>query len=332
MSTTPLDGHELVRTRDRDQVVSAVTKLITTHSMTVRPGGVFDAEINFVALSPSASDKAGLGFFAYGTAVEIHSDPSEVYAVNVPVRGRSAVEYAGRSFSATPHTAAILSTDGQTRMRWDRDYAVLTMTLGRDLMQRHLERLLGRPVARAPEFRPDVDLVSDSAGLVAHVRQIAQLERRMSGATIPATITGQLLSSVMTSMLVGQPHSYSDLLLQPDESASRRTVRAAIELMHDRVADDLTVIDIADLLHVGERSLQAAFRQELNTTPSRYLRGLRLDRVRELLQRPGTTASVSQIAADVGFYHHGRFAAAYRARFGEPPSQTVRDARPERSP
>jgi len=57
----------------------------------------------------------------------------------------------------------------------------------------------------------------------------------------------------------------------------------------------------------------------------------RLHHVRRdlLAARPG--ARVGDIAAAWGFSHLGRFAAAYRRRFGEPPSATLRAAR-ESSP
>jgi transcriptional regulator GlxA family with amidase domain len=56
----------------------------------------------------------------------------------------------------------------------------------------------------------------------------------------------------------------------------------------------------------------------------KYLRNVRLDRVRhELLERaPGI--GVTEVAHRWGFMQLGRFANAYQQRFGELPSETLR--------
>jgi transcriptional regulator GlxA family with amidase domain len=56
----------------------------------------------------------------------------------------------------------------------------------------------------------------------------------------------------------------------------------------------------------------------------RYLRNVRLARVREALTRADRSGSVTEIAVEWGFAHLGRFAAEYRAHFGESPADTLR--------
>ena len=54
---------------------------------------------------------------------------------------------------------------------------------------------------------------------------------------------------------------------------------------------------------------------------------VRLDRAHEQLRHasPGEGASVTQIAAHWGFADSSRFAALYRATYGQLPSQTLRN-------
>ena len=91
-------------------------------------------------------------------------------------------------------------------------------------------------------------------------------------------------------------------------------------------------VRMADLTRVGaasERRVRVAFHQVHGVPPTEHLRRLALDEVRERLATadPDRT-SVTREAASRGFWHHGRFAAAYRQRFGEYPSTTLRHARP----
>ena len=72
------------------------------------------------------------------------------------------------------------------------------------------------------------------------------------------------------------------------------------------------------------RALQAGFQRDLGTPPMTYLRQVRLRRAREALRAADRGATtVRSVAAQFGILHMGRFAAAYRETFGEPPSDTL---------
>ncbi|OXH85552.1 AraC family transcriptional regulator, partial [Burkholderia multivorans] len=57
--------------------------------------------------------------------------------------------------------------------------------------------------------------------------------------------------------------------------------------------------------------------------PMQYLRAKRLEHARELLLGATPERRIADIALDCGFTHLGRFALAYRERFGESPSDTL---------
>jgi AraC-like DNA-binding protein len=66
------------------------------------------------------------------------------------------------------------------------------------------------------------------------------------------------------------------------------------------------------------------FRDFKGTSPMRYLRAARYQKVRETLRRAEPEESITEIAARWGFSHLGRFSVEYRRRFGESPSGTLR--------
>jgi transcriptional regulator GlxA family with amidase domain len=59
----------------------------------------------------------------------------------------------------------------------------------------------------------------------------------------------------------------------------------------------------------------------------RYLRNARFQRAREVLRRTTPEARITDIAMSCGFGHMGRFSAEYRRRFGESPSETLKQRR-----
>jgi transcriptional regulator GlxA family with amidase domain len=68
------------------------------------------------------------------------------------------------------------------------------------------------------------------------------------------------------------------------------------------------------------------FRRHLNTTPTAYLRQVRLARAHAglLAATPGDGQTVTAIAERWGFPSASRFTARYREAYGVPPSRTLR--------
>ena len=117
-------------------------------------------------------------------------------------------------------------------------------------------------------------------------------------------------------------------VLQPVESGPQeasRTFDLAVAFIQANVCQDVGLDDIAQAACVTPRAVQLAFRKHLETTPMAYLRDVRLVRARQQLATSDSgSTSVTEVAMQWGFYNAGRFAAAYRSRFGELPRDTLR--------
>ena len=87
----------------------------------------------------------------------------------------------------------------------------------------------------------------------------------------------------------------------------------------------LYLTEICAAIGVAERTLRFACEEHLGMGPIRYLHLRRMHLVRRALQQadPSTT-TVTRLATDHGFWELGRFAVAYRALFGESPSESLR--------
>ena len=109
-------------------------------------------------------------------------------------------------------------------------------------------------------------------------------------------------------------------------SAVPRAVRRAMAFMDDNADGPITVNDAASAVHMSVRGLQMAFKKHLATSPSDYLRTVRLSGARSDLQRfSPNDRTVEEIARRWGFAHTARFAATYRQAYGKNPSQTLRE-------
>ena len=97
----------------------------------------------------------------------------------------------------------------------------------------------------------------------------------------------------------------------------------AEEFIVANLAEALTPTLIARAAGMSVRALHYAFRHNRACTPGEFVRERRLDRARDLLA-DAAGRTVTEVALDCGFNHMGDFSAAYRRRFGETPSQTLR--------
>ncbi|OLZ49876.1 AraC family transcriptional regulator [Amycolatopsis keratiniphila] len=96
-------------------------------------------------------------------------------------------------------------------------------------------------------------------------------------------------------------------------------VRAAVAMMRDRLADPLTVAEIAGEVHLSVYHFIRVFKEKTGETPHRFLAGLRIEEARRLLR--GTDLPIAAIAGRCGFATPGALSAAFLKHTGSRPSE-----------
>ncbi|RYH28478.1 MAG: AraC family transcriptional regulator, partial [Alcaligenaceae bacterium] len=82
----------------------------------------------------------------------------------------------------------------------------------------------------------------------------------------------------------------------------------------------LQLDDLARAAGMAPRALHAHCRRTLGVGPIAWLREIRLQAARDLLEA-GADRSVADVAWECGFGHAGRFSGYYQKRFGRLPSE-----------
>ena len=108
---------------------------------------------------------------------------------------------------------------------------------------------------------------------------------------------------------------------------SEKMVTRVEEYARMNLDKPLTLTDLAAEAGVSVRSLHNAFASSRGTSPSRWLRNIRLERARQLLLNSREGHSITAIAYETGFGKPSAFAYFYRRYFGEYPSDTLRGRR-----
>lgn len=167
---------------------------------------------------------------------------------------------------------------------------------------------------------------------MSHLRWIV-LRLAQANAHEPSVLSAPASLRSIRQELIAAYQSATVPAVQPAERIGRpRRCRQDLMLLlraliDERINDGLTVQDLTVAADVSERTLRNAFVDYFGIPPKQYLVTHRLHRVRKVLQtaKPDET-TVTRIAVQFGFWHFGRFSAAYHRLFGELPSATLCDS------
>jgi len=322
-SYQPLAEYRLFSTDDLDEAREQVARVFCPHGLELLRGNRLEAFQNAAQL-----DDVCLSFLSYGGAVRITPGRLEsFYLVQTPLSGGAEINAGSRSVVSTPSRASVLSPDDSVSMRWSAESPQLDVYLGRGALERRLEGLLGRPLREPLRFELGMELATVSGRGWLRVVSLVREELELHGLLLrQPLVAAQLEELLMTTLLLAQPHNYSDLLRSNPEPLSPRAFRRVLDHIHEHLHEPMPVGDVARVGGVSVRSLEQSFRRHLGITPSAYIRDLRLQRAHADLVAADPTGgvSVADIAATWGFMHLGRFSELHRRTFGVTPSQTLR--------
>jgi AraC-like DNA-binding protein len=332
--------------RDFDCIRQGVARIFKPHRLCLHGSGR-DLRARMHHLRQGG---ASVNRLEYGAEVEIDPDRlDDFFLVQIPVAGHATIRCGNRRFESTPAAASLVSPSLPLHMRWHAGNAQICVRFERRMVEQHCAAHLGRPLDEPLEFEPELRLDTPAGQYFLRLVQLfgeeLMLARRCGAAldgsehcsprsaTHPLAndrVAEHLSAALLNALVYGQRSNLSDALARPAPSLASslapRFVRRVEDYIRTHYAAPLTVEKLAAVAGVSTRTLFAGFRDFRNTTPMAYLKQIRLDKARDALQRGEAfgPAGVTQIALDCGFAHLGRFAAQYRAQFGELPSATAR--------
>ena len=309
---------------DLDQARSVLNRFFYPMAVSTPEGpDRFEAALRVIQLGPLT-----VGQLSFRGPVTVIAAEVDGYHVTLPTAGQALARQSGHEVAADPDTAAVFRPGKPACVRHDAPSTELDVKIDRVALESELEALLGRSVDSPIDLPPAMSLRAGPSKswcrLVGLVRD--ELDQPRSLIRHPL-IAEQLRHSVLSGLLLCLPHRYSDELLAPARPGPPRAIRRAVEAIHDEPERPFTVAELAAIAGMSVRSLQEGFRRHLGSAPMAYLQQVRLARAHEALQRADPyRVTVASVAHRWGFAHLGRFASAYRSRFGASPSETLRES------
>lgn len=316
----PLSRYARFATSEVDEARQEVARVLCDHRL--RPlsrGRTLDAWQNMVGLGSLT-----VGAMGYGADVEIEPGTfGDFYLLTMPLSGGASIQHGRQQAEVNTEIAGVFNPEDATRMQWSADCSQLLVRIDRDALEKQLSNMLGG----APVSDIRFDLAMPMAGGAARWWRMLNvlIDSLEMQDVMPNSLATSLHESLLlVSLLNCQPNAYSERMDRPHQPIAPRHVRKVEEYIEQYADMPLTLGDLVEVSGVSARALFDGFRRFRDTSPLAYLRGVRLARVRQQLLDADQNETVTTVATQWGFYQLGRFAAQYKAAFGEAPSETLR--------
>ena len=319
MTRTLLAEHRQIQTADVDQARREVSERFCAHRLELTRR---DGRLDMVHSSASIGADISLNYLRYGDEVRITPGTfDDFFLVQVPLQGTARVRVGTQVVASSRSRASVGSPTEEVDMVWSDGCEQLLVYLRR----RAVEELASDGEAVLPVvFNAAMDLQTPATRAWLRLVHLALDDIEAGGALFRSPLAATHFEQTLIAGLLGaQPNNRQ--AVAPPETACPRVVRAVVDLIEAEPQRAWRLAELARHAGVSARTLQEAFQRELGMTPLERLRSARIARARaDLLAADPATVSVTDIAAQWGFFHLGRFAQAYRATYQELPSQTLK--------
>ncbi|QDG76632.1 AraC family transcriptional regulator [Labrenzia sp. PHM005] len=320
---TPLSDYRRFQTHDVDEAREVVARHFCSHRLDrMAASDRFDACQHRIA-----GEHLSLNYLRYGADVTIEpGELTDFFLIQIPLSGTAEVTNGCQTVASNRDTATILNPDRHTAMRWHAGCEQLLLQIDKDFLTGIAANLSGMSLGDGVRFKSEFCLrsVKSSSWYRGLSGVVHAAEEGHAFQVAPSVRQRHIEEGLVMALLEIQENTVSPLLSRPECRAAPAILKRAVTMIHDRLREDISLLDLSRHAGTTPRNLQLIFKRELDRTPVQYLQDCRLNLARHLLLAGNGHLPISEVAELSGHRHLGRFSVAYKKRFGESPRITAR--------
>lgn len=270
--------------------------------------------------------KTALWHCSYQIPVSLKLPESNSIRLQIPIE-RSGGTRIGNRFVPVAAGAACVSS-GSVEIDFGPGYRQFVWLAERAVLEDKLRAMTGSDAVKAIAFTPELDLNSArSAGLRNVLSCLIRHLEDVPSDLAADFVAAELEQALMAAFLVSAGHNHSRLFEQDVPRSAPWQVRRAEGYMESHWQKFISVEELAQLTGTSCRSLFRTFREHRGYTPMDFLRRVRLNHARRMLEAADTPdVSVTAVAFACGFSDLGSFSRSFSKGFGMSPSVLLRRA------
>lgn len=270
---------------------------------------------------------SSVNFLAHGSRVSIEPEPfKSFYLLQAPISGHAKVKRGDRELDVLTGQATLTAPDEDIWMDWSEGCEKVILRIDRTTLESMYQIVMGECPNGPLRFE---NVVSFHAGPMQSVwRMIKMISDDITENNCSIFHSEFAMNHMEQSILFALLNA--ELLVGQNERSQRlleiapQKVRAVEQYIHAHAGDVITIEKLVEISGISARTLFDNFKRFRGVTPMRYVKDVRMRRVRERLMNPKEGDTVTSVAMQWGFSQLGRFAVLYKEEFGESPSQTLK--------
>jgi AraC-like DNA-binding protein len=315
----PLHRFPLVNTSDPNEVRSLLLDVFDARYFDVRQ----DSRPFHVAWNYARLKQLDLGYAHYNSAVSVGVAGIGMVRQMFSLTGSSRTAFGSRQFTSDRHNSSLIPAGVEARVDRGAGHGELRLRIDAAALKAKLGAIIGTSIARnlefaAPEGQPELQRLHRLLMFLA-----GQLD--CEGAKIPDQVMAEYEQLVMVTFLTTNRHNFSHLLERAQPAPGPWQVRLVEEYIEANWKMPLNIESLAAVTGGSARSIFKAFKEARGISPMAFVKRVRLNHARRMLQEPAEATSVIDVAFHCSFLNPGHFARDYRLAFGELPSETLRN-------
>lgn len=238
------------------------------------------------------------------------------------VGNRSVVN--GKAFDFAPGEQALYCPEGR-RVGKGGERSVLFAHINKDRLRRTLAAMSHSESCINLNDPTTLKLQTPGVSFDQAIRSLCRLVDQFQGQQPLLDLSGidESFYRVVSMMFLPQ---LSGQRIQPEiVSAPNHSLNRVCDFIMANLYRPLTLTDLEEVAGLSARALQLQFLKRFGCSPMNWLRDRRLEAAHQILMR-NPSVYVTQVAFECCFTSPSRFAAAYKSKFGQLPSNTQKNA------
>ncbi len=315
-----LKAFTVVQSDDAESFHAYIAGMEGHHQRKVAKSGKAPFELRHARLC-----RMEIGLGCYGATVEVEKTrkSSDAYLIQFPLTAPFSVTLNGQTYRVIADQGVIISPAHHVHRTGVPGW-ILLLKVPCDQIRISMEKRVGQLTSGPIVFEPMIDAFATEL-LQYGLLVVDAIDR---GIAKNGNAVAQVLEAGFIELLLShQPHNYSHVLHEETSSPRSNRMHMVQQYVESHLAEPLTVEQLARVAGCSVRSLQSSFLDLCKMSPMEFVRMHRLARARQMLESSEPDNTVNTVALRTGHAQLSRFAASYKQRFGESPSETLRRTR-----